>query len=150
MPTLVVFGGLVAAWPAIAGTRRFGVLDVLAAVVTVAATGVEAVADAQLKRFAADPAHRHEVADTGLWRRVRHPNYTGEIGFWWGLWLFALAGDPGWWPTVVGPVVMVLLFVFVSVPLMDARSHARRPGYAGYRARVPALLPWRPTRDPSR
>jgi len=141
MPTLVVFAGLLSAWPAVSGTGGFGALDVLATLVTLAAVGVEATSDAQLKRFAADPAHRDRVADTGLWRWVRHPNYTGEIGYWWGLWLFGLAGNPRWWPTVAGPILMVLLFVFVSVPLMDRRSQARRPGYAGYLAEVPALLP---------
>ncbi|MEO1086555.1 MAG: DUF1295 domain-containing protein, partial [Acidobacteriota bacterium] len=29
--------------------------------------------------------------DEGLWRWTRHPNFLGEIGFWWGLWLFAVA-----------------------------------------------------------
>jgi hypothetical protein len=37
----------------------------------------------------------------------------------------------------------VLLFVFVSVPLMDRRSVQRRPAYADHMRRVPALLPLR-------
>jgi steroid 5-alpha reductase family enzyme len=98
------------------------------------------VADLQLRRFAAPG----RIVDRGLWRWSRHPNYLGEVGFWWGLWLFGLAAAPGWWWTVVGPLVMVALFVFVSVPLMDDRSLARRPGYAEHMRRVPALLPWSP------
>ncbi len=148
LPTLVVFGGMLSVWPALAGTRRFGVLDVVATVVTLAAIGLEGVADAQLKRFAAEPAHRGQVATVGLWRWVRHPNYLGEIAFWWGLWLFALAAHPRAWWTVVGPLAMVALFVFASVPLMDRRSLARRPGYAEHMRNVPALvpLPWRTSR----
>ncbi len=94
-----------------------------------------------MRRFAGDPANRGRVADRGLWRFSRHPNYLGEIGFWWGMWLFALAAAPDWWWTVVGPLAMVLLFAFVSVPMMDRRSLARRPAYAEHMRRVPALFP---------
>jgi steroid 5-alpha reductase family enzyme len=141
MPTLTVFAGLLAVWPAFTTTRPINVIDVLAGVVTVAAIALEATADIQLRRFTRDPANRGKVADRGLWRISRHPNYLGEIAFWWGLWLFGLAAAPSWWWTVAGPIVMVLLFALVSVPLMDKRSLARRPAYAEYMRRVPALLP---------
>ncbi|HKT01120.1 MAG TPA: DUF1295 domain-containing protein [Rugosimonospora sp.] len=141
LPTLVVFAGMLSVWPALSGTGGLGLLDLAAILVTLAAIGVETAADAQLKRFAADPEHRGQVADVGLWRRVRHPNYSGEIGVWWGLWLFGLAANPGWWWSVAGPLAMVALFVFASVPMMDRRSLARRPAYADYMAAVPALLP---------
>lgn len=142
MPTLVVFAGLLAVWPAVGVSGRgFGPLDVVATVVTLAAIALETGADLQLRRFAADPAHRGQAIESGLWRWSRHPNYLGEIVLWWGLWLFGLAAAPGWWWTVAGPVVMVLLFALVSVPLMDRRSLARRPAYADVMRRVPALLP---------
>ncbi|MEU8244040.1 DUF1295 domain-containing protein [Actinoplanes missouriensis] len=144
MPTVVVFAGLLAVWPAVAVPGRgFGVLDVVAVAVTVTAVTLEATADRQLHRFAADPAHRGQIMASGLWRYSRHPNYLGEILFWWGMWLFGLAADPGWWWTVVGPVGMVLLFTVVSIPMMDQRSLDRRPAYAEHMRRVPALLPLR-------
>ena len=142
VPTLVVFAGLLPVWPAMTmPDRPFGPLDVAAAVVTAGAILTEAVADLQLRRFARDPANRGQIIDSGLWRYSRHPNYLGEISFWWGLWLFGLAAAPGWWWTVIGPLVMVLLFAFVSVPMMDRRSVARRPAYAEHMRDVPALLP---------
>ena len=81
---------------------------------------------------------------TGVWAWCRHPNYLGEVGFWWGLFLFALAAGWGNWWTIAGPAAMTILFVFISVPLMDRRM-LRRPGYAEYLNRVPALIP-RPPR----
>ncbi|WP_229070099.1 DUF1295 domain-containing protein [Actinoplanes sp. DH11] len=142
MPTLVVFAGLLAVWPAVTATGRgWGPLDVAAVLVTGGAVLIEATADRQLHRFAGDPANRGRIIDTGLWRHSRHPNYLGEITFWWGMWLFGLAAAPGWWWTVIGPVAMVLLFAFVSVPMMDKRSLERRPDYADHMRRVPALLP---------
>jgi len=141
MPTLIVYIGLLPAWPAVTGERGLGVLDALAVAVTAGAIAIETVADLQLRRFSADPAHRGLVADVGLWRRSRHPNYLGEIGFWCGLYLFGLAAAPSWWWTVVGPLAMVGLFTAVSVPMMDRRSLDRRPGYAEYLRTTPALLP---------
>ena len=146
MPTFVVFAGLLPAWPALTVTDRpWGRLDAAAILLALAAVLVEAVADSQMRRFTRDPANRGRVLGEGLWRRSRHPNYLGEIAFWWAIWLFALAASPSWWWTVAGPVVMVLLFVLVSIPMMDRRSLQRRPGYADHMRRVPALLP-RPTR----
>jgi steroid 5-alpha reductase family enzyme len=118
-----------------------GPLDAVATAVTLAAITIETAADLQLRRFARDPSHHGQVADRGLWRYSRHPNYLGEIGFWWGLWLFGVAADRGWWWTVAGPTAIILLFAFVSVPMMDRRSLERRPAYADHLRRVPALLP---------
>jgi steroid 5-alpha reductase family enzyme len=140
MPTLMVFAGLAATWPALGG-GRLNPVDLVAIVVTAAAIVVETLADGQLRRFAGDPANRGRIADRGLWRVSRHPNYLGEITFWWGLWLFGLAAAPSWWWTVAGPILILLLFGLVSVPLMDRRSLARRPAYAEHMRRVPALLP---------
>ncbi|HZN77796.1 MAG TPA: DUF1295 domain-containing protein [Micromonosporaceae bacterium] len=145
MPTLVVFVGMLPVWPALTvGDRPLWIVDIVAVVVTLGAIALEATADAQLHRFAADPANQGRIVDRGVWRYSRHPNYLGEIGFWWGMWLFGLAAAPSWWWTVVGPLAMVVLFVTVSIPLMDRRSLDRRPGYADHMRRVPALVPWRP------
>jgi steroid 5-alpha reductase family enzyme len=142
MPTLVVFLGLLSLWPAVAvGTRPLNLLDAAAVIVTGAAIAIEAVSDIQLRRFVADPANRGRTADRGLWRLSRHPNYLGEIAFWWGLWLFGLAAAPGWWWTIVGPLAMVVLFLTASIPLMDRRNLARRPDYGTWMRTVPALLP---------
>jgi len=145
MPTLVVFAGLLPVWPAVTATGKpWGLADIAAIVVTGGAIAIEAVADRQLRQFARDPANRGQILDRGLWRYSRHPNYLGEIGFWWGMWLFGLSAAPSWWWTALGPIVMVLLFTFVSVPMMDRRSLNRRPAYADHMRRVPALLPRKP------
>jgi steroid 5-alpha reductase family enzyme len=142
MPTAVVFLALLPLWPVLGvGGRRLGVLDLVGLVCIATAIGVEAVADAQLHRFIADPGSGSRVADRGLWAWSRHPNYLGEIGFWWGLWLVCLAAAPSWWWTVLGPLVVVLLFQAASIPLMERRLTERHRGYANHAARVPRLLP---------
>ncbi|MCJ7726098.1 MAG: DUF1295 domain-containing protein [Acidimicrobiia bacterium] len=136
MPTLIVFAAML---PVLAVTRTpgndFGLLDLAAIAVTAAAIVMETAADEQKRR------HRGPgFVTTGVWGWLRHPNYLGEVTFWWGLWLFALAAGWGNWWTIAGPAAMTILFVFVSVPLMDRRM-LRRPGYREHMDQVGALIP---------
>lgn len=144
MPTLWVFLGMLPMFPALTGGGALGVVDAIAFAVTVVAIGVEAVADKQLRRFLRSAHEPGSILGTGLWARCRHPNYLGEILFWWGLFLFGLAAQPRWAWTLVGPVSITLLFVLVSVPWMDRRMLSRHPAWAEQLKTVPALLPrWR-------
>ena len=82
---------------------------------------------------------------SGLWAFSRHPNYLGEIGFWGGMFLFAISASglkqtTGYW-TIIGFISMVILFKFISIPLMEKRNIERKPGYLEYIRKVPALLP---------
>ena len=143
VPAAFVVAGCLPLYPALAlGGAGFGGLDALALGVGLAATSLELVADEQMRAFA---RHKQpgDVMREGLWRWSRHPNYVGEILFWLSLWLFALGAAPGWAWTGIGVASIVGLFVFVSVPMLDARSRERRPGFAEYAARTPALFPLR-------
>ena len=142
VPTFFVWLGCLPLYPALAlGDGGFGVLDGLALTVGIAAVALELAADEQMRAFA-KTKQPGEVMDRGLWALSRHPNYLGEIGFWVSMWLFAVAAAPSEWWVVAGPVGMIGLFVFASIPLLDTRSTERRPAYAEYAARTPALLPW--------
>jgi steroid 5-alpha reductase family enzyme len=136
MPTLVVFLGCLPLWPALtAGGRAVGVLDAAALAVTAGAIGIEAAADFQLSRFLSRASSGRRLIDEGLWKLLRHPNYVGEVAFWWGLWLFGLAADPSWWWTIAGPAAITLMFLFISVPMMNRHLRGRRT-YASPRRRT--------------
>jgi steroid 5-alpha reductase family enzyme len=142
MPTVLVFAGCLSLFPALAtGTEPVGALDAAAFVVTAGAIALEGVADQQLRAFRLSNPPPGSILATGVWSLCRHPNYLGEIGLWWGLYLFALAADRSAWWALAGPLAITLLFAFVSVPMLDKRSLERRPGYRDHMARVPALLP---------
>jgi steroid 5-alpha reductase family enzyme len=145
-PTVQVFLGCLALVPALScGGDAIGLLDAIALVVTGGAVLLETVADAQMRAFARAKEPGGIMSD-GLWGWCRHPNYLGELGFWWGLWLFALAAADGWWWTVIGPLGMTAMFHWASIPMLDRRSLERRPGYAEHMARVNALVPSPPPR----
>ena len=142
-PTAIVFLGCVPLFPTLAaGGRPFGILDAIAAAVTATAIGIEWTADRQLRRFLLDGGGSGELLDAGLWSLCRHPNYLGEVLFWWGIWLFGLAAAPSWWWTIAGPLAITAMFLFVSIPMMDRHLLAGRPEYADLISRRSALIPW--------
>jgi steroid 5-alpha reductase family enzyme len=115
-------------------------LDVLGTAIALFGLVFEALADAQLARFKANPANAGRVMDRGLWRYTRHPNYFGEFCLWWGWYAIAL-GAGGWW-TMFSPVMMTLLLLKVSgVVLLEKDIGERRPAYRDYAARTNAFFP---------
>ncbi len=144
-PTVQVFLGCLPIYAVMSRSgAALGGLDVLAIIVTLDAIVIETVADLQLHAFIATRKPGTFI-NNGLWAWSRHPNYFGELAFWWGLMLFGLAAAPQqWWWIVPGALAMTVMFVFVSIPLMDERSVERRPSYHAHMQRVSALLPLPP------
>jgi steroid 5-alpha reductase family enzyme len=144
MPTIFVFLACLPFWYAISGTAPFSIYDIFAALFAFSAILTEWLADEQLLRFRKNNAHNKFIT-SGIWSYSRHPNYLGEIGFWGGVFLFVitstgLSSFTGYW-TVIGVLSMILLFKFVSIPMMERRNKTRRSGYTEYINQVPALLP---------
>lgn len=143
MPTILVFLGSLALWPTLSDHRTsLTWLDGVAALVTLAAVIIEGTADVQMRRFRNRTASAKETIPPGLWSVSRHPNYFGEVLFWWGLYLFVPLAYPGFWWTIVGPISILLLFLGVSIPLMERHLLARHPTYAEYQQRVSPFFPW--------
>jgi steroid 5-alpha reductase family enzyme len=121
--------------------------DVLGVAILILAIGGEALADAQMKRFKADPANRGRVADAGLWGWSRHPNYFFE---WLGWLAYPVIGlDPGrpvTWLTFTAAVVMFILLTRISgiPPLEEAQLRSKGEAYRRYQGRVSAFFPLPP------
>lgn len=106
----------------------------------------EAVGDAQLARFRADPANTGRIMDEGLWSWTRHPNYFGDFCVWWGLFLIACDAPAAAAVSVVSPLVMSLLLTKGSGKRLLEQHMARRPGYAAYAERTSGFFPLPPRR----
>lgn len=120
---------------------------VLAGALWLVAVVGEAVADAQMKAFRANPANKNRVCRDGLWGWSRHPNYFFETVHWVAYVPLALFAPWGW-VSLAAPVVMGFLLLKVSgMPLLEAEMMRRKPGYADYVARTSALVPWPPRRN---
>ncbi len=145
-PTLLVFLGCLPLYPAlVTSTEPVGWVDLLALTLTLSAITIEARADTQLRRFlnsnSAEGPAQGNVCTVGLWSWSRHPNYFGEMLFWWGLAVFGLAAAPGWLWSLLGASLITLLFVAVSIPMMQERNRLKRPNYDAQVKGISILLP---------
>ncbi|TNE57586.1 MAG: DUF1295 domain-containing protein [Alphaproteobacteria bacterium] len=145
MPTVLVFLGSLPIYYVMTSGGGSTPLDAIAIVVTATAITFEVVADEQLHKFLLSNKGSDRVLRTGLWSWSRHPNYFGEVLFWWGLYLFALGTSTDLWWTGLGALLITLLFAFISVPMMQARKRERRPTYEQQVRDIPVLVPrlWR-------
>lgn len=145
-PTFQVFMGCVAIYPAMAtSTRPFNWLDGVAAAVTLLGIAWETIADQQLRNFRKQSPPPEAILETGLWKYSRHPNYFGEMAFWWGLYLFGLASDPSYWKlALIGPGAITAMFVWISLPMIDNRMLRKRPHYEARMKNVSSIIPWFP------
>lgn len=108
--------------------------------------GFEAIGDAQLAAFKADPANAGTVMGRGLWRYTRHPNYFGDACVWWGIALVAAETGVGAWG-LIGAAVMTLFLRRVSgVTLLEKSLVKRRAGYEEYVRRTSPFVPRPPRR----
>ncbi|NHK31227.1 MAG: DUF1295 domain-containing protein [Asgard group archaeon] len=149
MPTLIVFLGCTVMYPAlVVGSSQINVFDAIGIAITVGAILIEFIADEQLKIFNKMNDEPGRVMDLGLWSVSRHPNYFGEVTFWFGLFFFALATKVWLWSwTIAGTVAMVILFFSISMPLMEKKQLKNRPAYVDYKKRVSMFIPWFPKKE---
>lgn len=103
----------------------------------------ESVSDWQLGQFLKNPANKGKILQTGLWRFSRHPNYFGEVTQWWGLYCIALAVPYGW-ASILGPITITCLILFVSgIPLLE-KSLALNPDFKEYARKTSIFFPLPP------
>ncbi|MGB5909700.1 MAG: DUF1295 domain-containing protein, partial [Promethearchaeia archaeon] len=86
MPTILVFLGCLSLYPALSiKNNSFNYIDIIAFSITLFAIIIETAADQQLYNFIKNREDSTKIINKGLWKYSRHPNYFGEILFWWGL-----------------------------------------------------------------
>ena len=139
-PTLVVFACMIPAYIIISSFARVGLLFSIGFLMCIGAAAVQLVADKQMRAFRKTKEKGGHI-ESGLWRISRHPNYLGEVLMWWGVWVMQMGTTPDIWLTILAPIAMTAMFLFISIPMMETHIAEKCPGYAEYQARVGVLLP---------
>jgi steroid 5-alpha reductase family enzyme len=99
----------------------------------------QSIGDFQLTQFI-KTKQPGEIMQWGLWKYSRHPNYFGEILMWWGIYCIVLPLRNSWW-TIISPITITLLLVFVSgVPMLE-KKYAGNVAYEAYKKRTWSLVP---------
>jgi steroid 5-alpha reductase family enzyme len=87
-----------------------------------------------------------KIINRGLWRYSRHPNYFGEVTMWWGLYILALSVPRGW-ISIIGPLTITSIILFVSGIPMTENLMENNPAFADYKKRSSIFIPWFPKKD---
>ena len=145
IPTIVVFIGMLPAFKFVLEIDRNAVPTIstyLGVIIALLAVIIETVADVQMHMFKKISSNALLVCDKGLWKNSRHPNYFGEILFWIGIWMIGTSfyKDPNW-ILIFSPIIVFLLFVAVSIPMMEKRQLENKPAYKEYMENTNMLLP---------
>ena len=141
IPTLIVNASLYPIYVALTSNSLNNLLYVGVLLIIIAVC-IQYISDTQMREFRKDINNLGKTMKYGLWKYSRHPNYFGEVGFWFGIYIFALASNsaPIW--LIASPLIMLALFVFISCPMMDNRSLKKRSDYKEYMDKTPQLFMW--------
>lgn len=117
--------------------------SIFAVIIILVAIILETVADIQMHKFRKDPNNKGKINESGLWKIARHPNYGGEILFWIGVFLYtsSMDGAGNSFILAFSPLIVFLLFAFISVPMMEKRQKKNKPGYEDYMKRTNIFFP---------
>lgn len=130
-----------------------GVIDYLLAAAFLLFLAIEWMADEQHWRFHREKKRRMRAGlpldgdfangflASGLWSRVRHPNYAAEQALWIVFYGFSVSATGQWinW-SIAGSLLLVLLFQGSSV-FSERISAGKYPLYVAYQQRVPRFVP---------
>lgn len=140
VPTLVVYlcaipcAILIIQKPAFDPVCLFGLALAIVGVV------LEFVADIQMHIY-----KKHKTTAfirLGIWKNSRHPNYLGEILFWWGVALYCIANMPSLWYLYVGALANTMLFLCVSLPMAEDKQ-SKKEGFEAYARETNLLSPFK-------
>jgi steroid 5-alpha reductase family enzyme len=141
---------IVVAWQG--QNRPLNALDAVAALLMLGFIVLETVADQQQWNFQQEKYRRIQAGEpldgeyaqgfcaSGLWARVRHPNYASEQAIWLSFYLFGVAATGHWlnW-SLAGAILLMLLFLGSS-DFSEKISAGKYPGYAEYQRKVPRFF----------
>lgn len=140
--TIFLFAACLPLYGALTAPGALDAIDALGAAVGAGAILLEAVSDAQMDAFQARKReHKTDavIIDSGLWLWSRHPNYLGELLWWWAV--YALGYRTAASYAMVGPLAITLLFVGISVGLLEDRQRANKgAAWEEYVRAVPSSL----------
>ncbi|TFH26584.1 MAG: DUF1295 domain-containing protein [Bacteroidia bacterium] len=136
------------------GGSSMGWVDYLIAALLLGIVVLETIADQQQwkyhkeKRKAMEAGgdipekYRKGFVHTGLWGKMRHPNYAAEQAVWIVFYFFSVSATGNWlnW-SVIGAILLVLLF-WGSSNFSESISAGKYPDYKEYRKRVPRFFPF--------
>lgn len=141
VPTLIVFAASIPAFMYVIKGFDFNFLNLIGLLTMLIGVLLEFFADRNMHQFKKTRTDRSQIINVGLWKYSRHPNYLGEILFWYGVAFTLIFPNVTYWYLIVGAILNTLLFLFISIPLAENHMKTYKPGFEEYKKRTRMLLP---------
>ena len=142
-PTLIVFAASIPLFSYVIYQIEFSYLNLIGLAIMLLGTLLELISDIDMHKFKANRKDRSEIINVGLWKYSRHPNYLGEILFWFGAALTLIIPHFEYWYLATGAILNYLMFLFISIPMAENNMKKYKPGFDEYKKRVRMLLPFK-------
>lgn len=142
IPTFIVYFASVPVFLYIMYNRDFSAFNLIGLAIMLLGIALEFFADIDMKKFQKIRTSRGEIIRVGLWKHSRHPNYLGEILFWFGVALVYILPNFSSWYYIAGAISNLLLFIFISVPLADNHLKTYKDNYMEYKKETRCFLPF--------
>ena len=136
-PTLIVFACCIPMKNAIVKTTN-DLSFLIGFIVCFIGVVYEIISDQQLYNF--KKKNPGGMIEEGLWKYSRHPNYYGEILFWWGIFIYGVNPD-NYLLLILAPISMTIMFIYVSIPWIENKILRTRSEYRQYQKNVSMLFP---------
>lgn len=115
-------------------------LSIVGTLIALIGLTLEAAADWQMAYFQSLKPRPSKFCRLGLWKYSRHPNYFGEMLFWFGV-AIAVISVPNYYYAFIGPITLTFLLLKVSgIPMLEAK-YKDHPEWPKYKSQTRLLLP---------
>lgn len=136
-----------------AGANPLSIWDVLLAFAFLFFLVIEFIADQQQYEFQTEKYRRIRAGEalgpyadgfvkTGLWSRMRHPNYMAEQAIWIVYYLFSVVATGEWLNWTISGAALLLLLFRGSSDFSESISAEKYPAYKEYQKSVSRFLPF--------
>lgn len=124
----------------IAPAASLTTISIIGVIIALTGLTIEAAADWQMAQFQEMRPRPAKFCRLGLWKHSRHPNYFGEMVFWFGV-AITVVNVPNYYYAFIGPVVLTFLLLKVSgIPMLEDK-YKDHPEWPTYESQTRMLLP---------
>lgn len=141
VPTIIVYVASIPVFKYIIDGLEFNFLRIIGILIMLIAISFEFFADKNMHKFIKNRKSRSEINRTGIWKYSRHPNYFGEILFWYGLALFVIIPNFNLFYLIIGAIFNNMLFLFISIPMAENHMSIYKDNFVNYKKEVRMLIP---------